>query len=194
LVLILHSPRRADTKVALCSVSPVTEPRAVTGGRRWAAAGGVSHRGNPAGQLPVKGMSLHGRGPAQDQGNWHRPFLRIEAVVWRSAPFRAASRPTARYTVDLATPNRSPSSALEYSPDFNRATIWAFCLGFSLGCLPRNRPFALATFIPPDAGGHRVDFGMSGCLLIPTRNQSVQCPGDPTCSSIAWARTPERPG
>ena len=45
-------------------------------------------------------------------------------------------------------PNRSPSSALEYSPDFNNATMWASCRGFSLGCLPRNRPLAFATFMP----------------------------------------------
>lgn len=76
------------------------------------------NRGSVAGHQPAKGKSLGGRRRSLDLGNWHRLFDRIEAAAGRSLRFRAASRSTARYTVDRATPNRSPSSALAYSPDF----------------------------------------------------------------------------
>src|SRR5664279_4385655 len=66
----------------------------------------------------------------------------------RSARCLVASRPIARYTVDRATPNRSPSSAVLYSPDFSNATRCASCRGLSLGCLPRSRPLALAILMP----------------------------------------------
>ena len=75
---------------------------------------------------------------------------RIEAVVCRCARCRAASRPIARYTVDLATPNRSPSSAVVYSPDFNSATKWASCR-FQFGLLAPEPALGLpfAIFMPP---------------------------------------------
>ena len=72
---------------------------------------------------------------ARMRGGRYSPLRRIEAAVCRWVRFRAASRSASRYTVDLATPNRSPSSALEYSPDFNNATMWAFCRGFQFGLL-----------------------------------------------------------
>ncbi len=116
-----------------------------------------------------KGCELAGHQPATrchsrliDGAHWsihlgNGPSQRIEAVVCRSARFRAASRSTARYTVDLATPNRSPSSALEYSPEFNRATIWASCRDSVWVASPATGPWPSRPSCPDRDGGAERD-------------------------------------
>src|SRR5664279_2722905 len=58
------------------------------------------------------------------------------------------ARCTARYTVERATENSSASSALVCVPARQSSTRCASWAGLSLGCLPRSRPLALATFMP----------------------------------------------
>jgi hypothetical protein len=63
--------------------------------------------------------------------------------------------------------NSSASSALVCRPARHSSTRCASCAGLSLGCLPRSRPLALATFMPPrvshpdqvrlEFGDHRED-------------------------------------
>src|SRR5664279_5404841 len=102
---------------------------------------------NLPGHLSEAGKSAEIVNPEQQVSSCQR----VVAMTDRSdrwARCLAASRPIARYTVDRATPNRSPSSAVLYSPDFNRTTRCALWRGLSLGCLPRSRPLALAILMP----------------------------------------------
>jgi hypothetical protein len=70
----------------------------------------------------------------------------------------------ARYTVDRATPNRSPISAVLYSPDFSNATRCASCRGLS-GLLAPEPTFGLGdshALLGPEADEVGLDFGDHG--------------------------------
>ena len=75
-------------------------------------------------------------------------YQRLDEASARPALASARCRSMARYTVERPTPKSSATSAMLYSPVRTRETRCASWPRLSLGCLPRRRPLALATFMP----------------------------------------------
>src|SRR3954452_10812481 len=72
--------------------------------------------------------------------------LAVASAMLAFAGTRWRSR--ARYTVERPTPKSSATSRVLYSPLCTSETRCASCFRLSLGCLPRSRPLAFATFMP----------------------------------------------
>jgi hypothetical protein len=89
--------------------------------------------------------------------------------------------------VDRATPNRSASSEVVYSPERNSAMRCASWRGLSFGCLPRSLPLALAIFIPSRVRS-RIRSASNSATITSTLNNSRPTGSSGSCSEPAISR------
>jgi hypothetical protein len=93
---------------------------------------------------------------ADPEGSTSAIVPALAAALGQKAPL--AARRTARYAIDGVTPKSSSSSLTVCSPARYSPTRCASCIGLSLGCLPRKRPLALATFMPSRVRANQAGF------------------------------------